>query len=80
MTDFQAKRIIRHYKERIAASPSQIFPLLCPVREYDWLEGWDCDMIYSESGFAENNNVFTTGFLGQGKEIWVVTRRSSMPL
>src|SRR6266540_2991762 len=41
-----------------------VFPLLCPVREYEWFNGWKCTMVYSESGVAENNNVFytNTGF------------------
>jgi hypothetical protein len=26
-----------------------IFPLLCPQREYDWIESWKCNIIYSKS-------------------------------
>ena len=40
--------------------PDVVFPLLCPVREYDWLEGWQCEMIYSNSGVAEDNCIFKT--------------------
>jgi hypothetical protein len=36
----------------VAAPPDRVFPLLCPVRERDWLEGWEADMVYSASGVA----------------------------
>jgi hypothetical protein len=37
-----------------------VFPLLCPVREYEWFNDWKCTMVYSESGIAEQNGVFYT--------------------
>jgi hypothetical protein len=60
---------------RLDAPPDRIFPLLCPVREYDWIPTWSCDMIYSESGVAENDCVFATAFPEEGpRESWVVVR------
>ncbi len=51
-----------------------VFPLLCPVREYEWIETWDCRLIYSESGLAEDNCIFTTRFPSQGgEEVWIVS-------
>ncbi|MFW5488512.1 MAG: hypothetical protein ACNI3A_08885 [Desulfovibrio sp.] len=52
----------------------EIFPLLCPVREYDWIEHWQCAMIFSQSGVAEAGCVFTTDFPGDGPATWVCTR------
>jgi len=40
--------------------PSVVFPLLCPVRERDWLEGWNYKMVHSKSGLIEPGCVFTT--------------------
>ena len=74
MQTFQAKRIMKNYSHQISASPSQIFPLLCPIREYDWIDAWTCRMVYSESGVAENNCIFTTSFPRQVEEIYVVSR------
>ena len=71
---FQSKRIQHVYSHTLDANASQIFPLLCPVREYDWIDGWACDMVYSNSGVAENNCIFTTDFPEEGKEVWVITR------
>ena len=70
----KAKRIVREYKTSIKARPEQIFPLLCPVREYDWIPQWQCTMIYSRSGVAELGCVFQTDFGDiYGAETWVVS-------
>lgn len=74
MKKFQAKRAIKSHKQHLNAPPSKIFPLLCPVREYEWIEGWNCEMIYTDSGLVEENCIFTTSFLNDENEIWVVIR------
>jgi hypothetical protein len=61
------------------ASPDAVFPLLCPVREYDWIPEWDCDIVYTDSGVAELGCIFrtpasTTRIAGAGEEVWVVSR------
>jgi hypothetical protein len=35
------------FHEPVDAPPADVFPLLCPVREYEWIEPWSCDMIFS---------------------------------
>lgn len=74
MTAFAAKRIVRSYTHTVNRAASDIFPLLCPIREYDWIEPWNCEMIWSESGIAENNCIFKTDLPGRGTEIWTVSR------
>ena len=56
----------------VHATPEQIFPLLCPVLEYEWIQGWECDLVYTESGVIEKNCIFTTNFSGIGRETWYV--------
>lgn len=73
MKTFRAKRITQEYNHTVTAPPAKVFPLLCPVREYDWIDGWTCDLIYSDTGVAENNCVFTTDFPRGGEETWVVS-------
>ena len=63
-----------NYLQQIEGTPQQIFPLLCPNREKDWLDGWDYEMIYSLSGFAEANCVFTTPMHGKEATVWMVSR------
>jgi hypothetical protein len=75
METFQAIRTVSPYSREIHATPHQIFPFLCPVKEYNWIDGWTCRMIYSDSGVAEDNCVFTRASpLGMGEEIWVGIR------
>lgn len=71
---FEAKRITRSYVQTIHADPETVFPLLCPVREADWLDGWSSTMIRSQSGGAEEGAVFSTSVPGEADTIWIVTR------
>jgi len=50
-----------------------VFPLLCPVREKDWLDGWNYKMIHSKSGVIEKNCVFTTQN-GELETTWHITQ------
>jgi hypothetical protein len=49
--------------------------LLCPVREYEWIEHWKCNLVFAESGYAEKDCIFKTNFPDDGPEkIWMVTK------
>ncbi len=72
---FKANRVVRSYRQSIDAAPSEVFPLLCPVREAEWLDGWSFNMIYSESGLAEVGCVFSTSMKGEKDTVWVITKR-----
>jgi hypothetical protein len=74
MNKWKASRVHRSFVMTLEAPPRQVFPLLCPVRESEWIETWRCEMIYSESGVAEAGCVFTTDFPDDGKDVWVVSR------
>jgi hypothetical protein len=56
------------------ALPSNVFPLLCPVREREWLEGWDPMIVYTRSGVAEPGCVFTTIGPEGALDVWTVSR------
>lgn len=67
------KRVGHEFEEYLPALPGAVFPLLCPVREFDWIPQWRCDMLYSQSGVAELGCVFATDYGDEfGREIWVV--------
>lgn len=68
------QRVVRTYRQTIDAPPAVVFPLLCPVREAEWLEGWRFTMIYSASGLAEEGAVFTTSFDDDADTWWIVSR------
>jgi len=71
---FTTKRITRSYRQTINAPPDIVFPLLCPVRETEWLDGWIYEMIYSGSGLAEEGCVFSTPGDGEEDTVWVISR------
>jgi hypothetical protein len=60
MTSLQSRRVRHEYTQTNVAPPETVFPLLCPVREADWVPGWQYRLIYSQSGFAEAGCVFIT--------------------
>ena len=63
-----------HYTQHNTGNIDEVFPLLCPVREKDWLQGWEYRMIHSTSGIIEENCVFVTPYDEDKETIWHVTR------
>ncbi len=79
-------RISRSYTQQIHGTPGFVLTLLCPVREAEWIEGWDPIEVFSNSGLAEADCVFTTRFAsdpepgtpGKPREaIWYVTKHDA---
>lgn len=52
---------------------SSVFPLLCPVKEVDWVPGWQPNLVVSDSGFMEKNCLFTESESDK-EAIWIVTQ------
>jgi hypothetical protein len=74
MDQFIGKRATLSYTQTINAEPDIVFPLLCPVREAEWAEGWRCKVISAQSGLAEKNGVYATQQVGQDDAIWLITQ------
>jgi hypothetical protein len=66
-------RFERNARLFVPAPASEVFPLLCPVREYEWIPDWRCEMVWSKSGVAERDTMFTTKIMPIGKEFWTCT-------
>ena len=71
---FNGVQAAQSFRQINNATPDKVFPLLCPVREKDWIEDWDYTMIHSKSGLVEKGCVFTTPHHGQSDTVWYVTR------
>jgi len=70
------RRIKHSFTQSIKGTPEQVFPLLCPVRETDWIPGWTTDWVISNSGVAELDCIFQTPprpGAGEAASIWVIT-------
>jgi hypothetical protein len=66
-------RATHTYTQQLCAPPARVFPLLCPVRETEWADGWLPELAISCSGIAERDCVFITPEK-PGKAIWYTTR------
>ncbi len=73
MKIIKPNRATRSYTQHLNGSPDSVFPLLCPVREVDWIDGWDPPLVVSSSGIAEPDCVFTTAATPTDA-IWYITR------
>ena len=73
------RRATRSYTQKLVAAPEAVFPLLCPVREADWIAGWDPLLVVSGSGVAERDCVFTTA-ASPADAIWYITATSLTPV
>ncbi len=51
-------KVSHTYTQTLVAPPATVFPLLCPVRETEWVNGWDPKLVVTESGFVEKGCVF----------------------
>lgn len=74
MSEFTALRRIHQHTQTNDAPPETVFPLLCPVREADWVPDWKYRMIYSQSGVAEDGCVFLTPNDAAPETVWMVTQ------
>lgn len=66
-------RATRTFTQKLVAPLDRVFPLLCPVLEGEWIEGWDPLVVYSDSGVAERDCVFMMK-AAPHPAIWFVTR------
>ncbi|MFZ2634282.1 MAG: hypothetical protein WA081_14335 [Desulfosalsimonadaceae bacterium] len=56
--NFSAARVSTQFTIRIQAAPDALFALACPKEELKWIDQWQYEMIYSDSGKNENNCIF----------------------
>ncbi len=69
------RRKIQVYERRLDAEAELVFPQLCPTREVDWIDGWEADLIWTTTGYAEPDCIFTTPPNAMfGGSLWVFTR------
>jgi hypothetical protein len=68
--------IVREHIHHIHADPAEVFALLCPTREDDWVEGWAerRTLVRTSTGFAEPGCVFLTSEPDRSERIWLATR------
>jgi hypothetical protein len=73
-------RLTLRHTHDIAAAAARVFPLLCPVREYEWIPGWSCELVHTGSGVVEPGCVFITDHTPEGRTTWVTSRHDPAEL
>jgi hypothetical protein len=58
--EFKATQFKRSGKIHCKATLEDVFPLLCPKREEEWIPGWECETLWSKSGYNEEGAIFRT--------------------
>jgi len=66
-------RMTHTFTQRLCRPAAGVFPLLCPVREADWIDGWKPLAVWSNSGVAEQDCVFVTD-AEPHDAVWYITR------
>ncbi|MFA5338031.1 MAG: hypothetical protein WC330_06840 [Candidatus Omnitrophota bacterium] len=69
---FKATQFTRSGVIHCNATIQEIFPLLCPKREEEWIPGWECEVIWSDSGYNEEGAIFRT-LKPYGTELFWIT-------
>jgi len=77
ITDTGTIKAIHHRISRAAvisldAKIDEVFPLFGPVREKDWAEGWNPEIIYCDDPLVEQGMVFRTKGIDEDY-IWTLT-------
>jgi hypothetical protein len=65
-------RVSRSFTQHLSAPPGEVFPLLCPVREAEWVNDWRPRLVLSDSGFAEPDCLFITPGIPEDA-LWLMT-------
>lgn len=65
-------RVSRSYTQHLCAPADRVFPLLCPVRETEWVNDWRPRLVISESGLAEPGCIFVTPGIPDDA-LWLMT-------
>lgn len=79
MTNAEGTRVTRTYTRHIHGPIDEVFSLLCPTREHEWIEAWTQSgsgrLFYSDSGYNEKYCVFESKIVPLwGPEIWVTSQ------
>jgi len=67
------------FEQQLTGPADEVFALMCPVRECEWVEGWRPRLVVSSSGLAEPGCVFVTSdrVTSSGEQrdaVWLIVR------
>ncbi|HMM21998.1 MAG TPA: hypothetical protein PKA10_14865 [Selenomonadales bacterium] len=59
------------HRVNIIGDKQNVFKAFCPIAEKEWVPNWDCTLLYSQTGIAEKNCIFTTKSDNMPEMVWV---------
>ena len=65
-------RVSRSFTQHLCAPADTVFPLLCPVREMEWVNDWRPKLVVTDSGVAEPGCIFVTPGIPEDA-LWLMT-------
>jgi len=73
---FKSKRISKTRTIILNGSLDEVFPLLGPIKEMEWTDGWDPEIIYSTTKIVEEKMVFKTKaiFPDETDFTWIISK------
>lgn len=73
--DFKPERISKTASFLVNGKIEKVFPLFGPVREKEWAEGWEPEIIFSNSKLVEEHMIFRTpASTDEEYYTWVITQ------
>lgn len=67
------RHVVLEYAHDLTPAPDRVFPLLCPVREFEWIHDWRCELVHTTTGVVEKACVFVTPYPPEGRTVWVTS-------
>src|SRR5262245_16214805 len=77
LTEFKPERVSKSATFGCNGKIENVFPLFGPIREMDWADGWNPEILYSTNNHAlvEEHMIFQTkGHTGEEKYTWAITK------
>ena len=76
-SSFKPKRISRTSIITLNAPLMKVFPLFGPIKEKEWADGWNLEVVYSDANDIEEHMVFKTKSShdhGEPNYVWTVSK------
>ena len=73
---FKSKRISKTRSIILTGSLKEVFPLFEPIKEKEWAEGWNPEIVYSTSNMVEEKMVFKSKaiFSNEPDYSWIISK------
>ena len=72
--EFFGRVVERTHRIALNGEADQVFPLFGPIREADWVAGWEPEMVAGDGLTPERGCVFRTFDTERGETVWLLAQ------